>query len=277
MKKKMPWWGIVIIILLLVLISLVGYSVILMNQTNNEVKTKPNQKEEVKEKEEKDTGEELSVTDSRVVNVMNPFKSMNSSYTDDYFGYFYEHEKNEVNALPDDLKIFIAIKTMEKDLEKQAEEKEIASPGTMPTVVVSGSEVSNVMKQLYGDTPYNNVSLKGKGCAYNGFAYDATTDTYSQIVPGCGGVDQAYYETKVKSATLYKDRLEVNVLTGYVEYANNEKIVYNSKAEKNEITRISRDGNVDLLQNEENAHEYTFSFKRNADQTYSFISANRIR
>lgn len=290
MKKKISWFEILLAILLLALIGLLTYNVILAKQQNNKVKPESKPKQEVKKEkeEEPEIGEELSLTDSRVTNLMSPFKAMNLDCVEDYFGYFYEQEKNEVTTLPDDVKIFLAIKTMEAKLDQQAIDKYPLFPDDLPTIVVSGSEVATAMKQLYGNVPYNNVSLKGSGCGYSGFKYDANTNSYSQKEPACGGTLHPYYDTIIREAKLYKDRIEINLLVGYIEYEITnkvvnekiEKVLYNSKTEKKEATRTTVNlppDPIDITKGEKQLHEYKFTFKLNEDQSYSFVSANRVR
>lgn len=267
MKKKIPWFNILFILLLLIVIGLLTYNIFLFqnkNGKNEKKETKTELKEEKKEEEEK--GTPLDSTDNLVTALINPFLVVNNYFQNNYFGYLYNGQKFEVSTLADDVKIMIAINTLNDNWDDR---------GVTDTISLTSNQVDQAMKKLFGNISYNHTSLKGQGCAYSNFAYNPSTQTYSQSGTGCGGTALPFYESKIVSATKYNDRIEITMLAGYFEYntsSDTEPILelYNNNSEKVKIaSNITEDvANPDPTQ----YFEYTYykALDTYKDQLYKY-------
>lgn len=279
MNKKIPWFNILIVVFLITLIGLLIYNVIIVKESKqtNENPNQTEQKEEQKNDVEKeDLGEELSLSDNRVIGLMEPFVVMNDSLNTHYFGYFYEKEKNEISSIPDDVKIAIAMYSMKSELEEQIKS---APVGESADIIVPAQRLETEMKKIYGNISYNHVSLKQGGCGYSSFTYDGQKNLYTQPEPACGGTLLPTYLTKVTSATLYKDRLEIIQAIAYQAFEVTNQapvaILYNNKTEMKKIHTFDLNEEIKIDNHIDQSMKYKFTFKRNSDGTFSFVSANR--
>lgn len=270
--KKISWFYGLIGLLLLIVIGLLIYNTYLLQNKNTNVDNTSNNNIEIKEENNgEDTETDLSTTDEVVTALMAPFLIVNNYFQNNYFGYFYDHKNIDVNTLPDDIKIMIAINTLNEEWDLKY--------GIEDTISLTAEQVDQAMKKLFGNIKYNHTSLNGKGCAYNNFIYNESTQTYTQKGLGCGGTLVPFYEANIISAKKYKDRIEITEVVGYFEFnttdssSNPTPNLYNNKKEKIKIASNVGSENG-LATYKDQLYKYTFTFKLE-DGEYHFNKIER--
>lgn len=215
--------------------------------------------------------EELNVENSMVMKFNQTMNYMNDYFIgEDLFGYFYQKDKYTVDDVKDEVKIFLAIRSLYQPSWDNV--------GIDEFIEVSEDDVKKSFENLFGiSVSFKNKDVGGSPCGYAGFKYDESKKIYTQIGNGCGGIGKPTYKTKIVSAKKYKDRIEFVEKVAYLtigEDVSKGYKVYKSSDKQTELGPITDNVIEDYLESLD-SYKYTFKYDSKNDKYY-FYSVEKV-
>jgi hypothetical protein len=203
-------------------------------------------------------------------------------HSNESYGYFYKKDSYTVDEISNQVKLYLAIYSLKNDSWDNVDITE--------KIELNEADVELAFKKLFGSTAtYQNESLTGDGCAYNGFKYDENQKKYSQNGLGCGGIYLSKYITKVISAKKYNYRLEITEKVAYVSdgqdvcdfyvYKTMEDAASNDNKLGNYVINDYNNYEADLISNySDQLYSYKYTFKYDSENdNYYFYSVEKVK
>ena len=256
---------IVVIGSILVLIVL-AVILVVINQNNQEEKPKedPNQQEESPSK-----GETIAMPD--YYSFMG-YLNLNS-LPDEYFGYFYTKDKIKVNDIPNQIKIYLAIrKIISEQTEKYAKPTE--------TLTIPASEVETALEELFGTKiNYKHESLEGNTCSYSAFKYNKSEKAYIQEPAECIESGRGTILSEIVSTEEGNDKVVVTEKIAFITFQYNiesKKIVYSIFKDVAGKQLVGTASSYGIQENKDDLDAYKYTFERDKSR-YVLSSIERVK
>jgi len=290
-RKKNTGLKTIIIILLLVIIGLGGYIVF-------DKLVKGNDNEQLNPSEQQGEQIEVELTDETIkadVSKKIEYLTNESSegWTTEYtfrngtisdFG-------NVFSNLDDDLKLYIVLDYLLNEnkfhnLSPENESDPIVSSyaqtfGNEYVKQITGKEVKDAYNSFFGTSNVDFKVLKSRNC-FN-YDYESTKDIFYRKQPNCGGTSGTYIYSYKNKYSKKNDNVYV-----YVSYGssgipeNNQTATIFKDLEKNNVYReFVKLGEVQSFRINESNYadfsEYKYTFKKNNDGSYYFVSFEKTK
>jgi len=256
---------IIIIGSILVLIVLVVI-LIVVNQNNNS--EKPNDDPNV---EETPSNNDNPLTMPDYYSIMGYLTP--NTLPKEYFAYFYTKDSIKANDIPNQIKIYMAIRNIiSEQTEKYAKPTE--------TITIPQSEVETELKELFGSKiDYKHESLVGNTCNYSAFKYNKAEKAYVQEPSECPSSGPGTIFSEIISIEESNDKIEVTEKIAFITFQydiQNKKIVYSIFKDVKGKDLVGTSSTYSITDYKGKLDTYKYTFKR--DKTsYILSSVERVK